>query len=272
MRIERISPTTERAALEYLDRAPYDNVFITYLLLFEFAPATRTKIVVALDASSAVRGVGYFGRQLALSADEEALDIFAEHAKRHRGERMIIGPRETLRAFWERVARWHPRPRLVRDRQLVMTLSRENLRPYEKTVTARHARIDEWTAVADSSALMIAQELEYDPRRAGGDFAANVRHMIERRMWWVGESYGRLCFFCNVGPWCKRTVQVQGIWTPPELRGKGLATAALSAVCDRLLTDSPTISLYVNDFNEPAIALYERVGFVSAGEYQTILF
>jgi hypothetical protein len=34
----------------------------------------------------------------------------------------------------------------------------------------------------------------------------------------------------------------------------------------------PTLSLYVNDFNEPAIALYERVGFRRAGEFATLLF
>jgi RimJ/RimL family protein N-acetyltransferase len=272
MRVERISPATERAALAYLERAPYDNVFVTYLLLHEFSAATRAKVVVVLDAGGAVRGVGYFGRQLALASDDEALDALGEHAKRHRGERMIIGPREAVIGFWERIARWHAPPRLVRDRQLVMSLDRDGLQPYDKRVTVRYARIEEWTAVADSSAQMIAQELEYDPRRAAGDFAANVRHMIERRMWWVGESLGRLCFFCNVGPWCRHTVQLQGIWTPPSLRGQGLAAASLAAICDRLLAETPTISLYVNDFNQPAIALYQRVGFHLAGEYQTILF
>jgi predicted GNAT family acetyltransferase len=65
---------------------------------------------------------------------------------------------------------------------------------------------------------------------------------------------------------------MQGIWTPKDLRGKGLATAALGAICDRLLTMSPTLSLYVNDFNTPAIALYERVGFETVSEFQTLLF
>jgi predicted GNAT family acetyltransferase len=96
--------------------------------------------------------------------------------------------------------------------------------------------------------------------------------MIEEQLWWVGESLGRLCFFCNIGPWCPKTVQLQGIWTPPEYRGRGLATAALSAICDRLLDDSPELSLYVNDFNEPAIALYRRLGFEVVSEFRTLLF
>jgi len=59
---------------------------------------------------------------------------------------------------------------------------------------------------------------------------------------------------------------------PTALRGRGLATASLAAICNRLLETTPTLSLYVNDFNEAAIALYRRVGFDHVGDFQTLLF
>lgn len=272
MRVERISPASERDAIEYLARSPYDNVFITYLVLFDLSPSTRDKILIAFNDRNEVRGVAYFGRQLAIAAEDDALDAFAQRARDRHGERMLIGPRATIAAFWERVETWHVKPRIVRDRQLVMMIDRSRLLPYQRTVTVRHARLDEWTTVADSSAAMIEQELAYDPRRASKDFASNVRHMIERDLWWVAESYGRLVFFTNIGPWCRTTAQLQGIWTPPELRGKGLGTAALAGICDRLLESTPTLSLYVNDFNHAAIALYRRVGFEHVSDYTTMLF
>lgn len=272
MRVERVSPQNERAALEYLARRPYENVFVSYLILFDLSPATRSRIAVAFDGDR-VCGAGFFGRQIALAADDDALDALADFGRRHRGERMIVGPRATVAAYWERVRPWHQRPRVVRARQLVMAVDRRRLRESAfPKVDVRHARRDEWPAVADTSARMIRQELEYDPRSASADFEANVRGMIDRDLWWVGESEGRLCFFCNIGPWCRTTAQLQGIWTPPELRGQGLATAALGAICARLLEHSPTLSLYVNDFNAPAIALYERAGFETVGEFQTLLF
>jgi RimJ/RimL family protein N-acetyltransferase len=238
---------------------------------FDRTPSTRNNIVVAVEDGS-IAGVAYFGRQHALACEARALEAFAEYSERHRGERMIVGPRSTVRAFWDLIRSRHAPPRLVRDRQLVMAIDRSRLLPYVDAAAVRHARSDEWPAVAESSAQVIEQELAYDPRRTSPDFIPNVRETIERRRWWVGERDGRLCFFCSIGPWSDRTVQLQGVWTPPELRGSGLATASLAAICDRLLESSPTLSLYVNDFNQPAIALYRRVGFEHVSDFQTILF
>jgi predicted GNAT family acetyltransferase len=96
--------------------------------------------------------------------------------------------------------------------------------------------------------------------------------MIERGLWWVGERERKLVFFCNAGPRSEHTLQLQGIWTPPQLRGHGYATAALYGVCDALLGEVPSLSLYVNGFNSAALALYDRVGFRRVGEFATLLF
>ncbi|MDQ2866072.1 MAG: GNAT family N-acetyltransferase [Candidatus Eremiobacteraeota bacterium] len=271
---QRLNGENQAAALAYLSRAPIENVFLTYLILFDVAPATRDAIHLAIDERSEVCGVGYFGRQIAIAAQvPSGVEALVMVGREHRGERMIVGPRNATRMYWESVAPQHEAPRLLRDRQLVMTLDRKTFKPASGVqIVTRKARIDEWTAVADNSAAMIAHELEYDPRASSPAFTANVRAMIDRGLWWVGESYGRLCFYCNVGPWSPQTAQLQGIWTPPEMRGRGLATCAMSGICDRLLAMSPTLSLYVNDFNDRAIALYERIGFRTTGEFQTILF
>lgn len=273
VRIERLTNAHERAALDFLAREPYLNVFLTYLITFDLSTLTRSALRVALDRRGAVTGVAYFGRQIAIAAHDDAtVEAFARESRTHGGDKMIVGERSAVSRYWSLVEATHEPPRRIRERQFVMMIDRSMLRPYEHKVVARKARIDEWTEVADNSAAMIAGELEYDPMRSSPEFTSNVRAMIERELWWVGEYLGRLCFFCNIGPWSRQTAQLQGIWTPPELRGKGLATAALGAVCDRLLALSPTLSLYVNDFNTKAIALYERVGFTTVGEFQTILF
>jgi RimJ/RimL family protein N-acetyltransferase len=271
MRVEPLSPATQQPALEYLARDPYLNVFLRHLLLHDLPQQARRNVFVALDERG-VAGVAYCGRQLVVAAESSAIAALAGSPLRRCGARMIIGPRENVVALWQILRSEYARPRVVRDRQLVMMVDRARLRSLAGRVAVRHAKIEEWRAVAEGSAAMIAQELEYDPRRDAPSFDLGVRQMIERKLWWVGVAGSELCFFCNIGPWCERTIQLQGIWTPPKLRGRGLATASLSAICDRLLDVSPTLSLYVNDFNEDAIALYRRVGFEHVGDFQTLLF
>lgn len=271
MHVETISAATRQPALDYLAREPYLNVFLSHLLLHDKGPTVQKNVLVAFDGRT-IAGVAYCGQQIVIASEPVAVSALAANVLRHRRPRMIIGPRATVDALWEIIGKKCGTPRLVRERQLVMMLDRYHLRRDGAAVTVRHAKIDEWSAVAESSASMIAQELEYDPRRDAPSFGASVRQMIERKLWWVGLYENRLCFFCNIGPWSDRTVQLQGIWTPPEMRGRGLATASLSAISDRLLDLSPTLSLYVNDFNDAAIALYRRVGFEHAGDFKTLLF
>lgn len=271
--VQPLVRTHERAALAYLAQAPYDNVFLSWLITSDRSMATRSSLYAYFGEQGAVRGVAFFGRQVVLAAqDDAAIDAFADVAAGYRFERMIVGPRRVVERYWERVRKWHTPPRRIRESQPVLALDRSSLRAQTDGVRVRRAYAHEWETVAKNSAEMIEHELEYDPRGISAEFNANVRIMIDRGMWWVGEYDGEICFFCNAGPRSELTLQLQGIWTPERLRGRGLATQALAGICAELLQDVPSVSLYVNGFNDPALRLYERVGFRRTGELATLLF
>jgi len=216
--------------------------------------------------------VAFFGAHIVLAADADpVVDEFAQ-VRPGAPERMIVAPRKTVDRYWQTVAPRHSRPRLVRERQPLLAVDRKSLRGDSKGIAVRRARIDEWETVARNSAAMIREELGYDPRAGSDEFDPGVRAAIERGAWWVGESGVELCFYCSEGPYSAHTLQLQGIWTPPKLRRKAYATRALFAICDALLERHPTLSLYVNDFNAPALALYATLGFVQVGELSTLLF
>jgi len=270
LRARGIGAQDELAVRRYLAQNPYENVYLDWLL--EQDQPARERLFCYRDERDTVRGAAFFGRQVVLAADSpEAIAALAALAREFGEERTIVAPRRVAHKFWEKVQDWHVPPRLVRDRQPLFVLKAVPVAA-ASSVAIRLARAGEAGEIARNSAAMIEQELGYDPRRVSGDFVDNVLHMIEQGMWWVGLSANRLCFFCHVGPNSAHTVQLQGVWTPPALRSRGLATQALAQICRQLLTRYPSVSLYVNDFNEAAIALYRAIGFMEKGALATYLF
>jgi predicted GNAT family acetyltransferase len=63
------------------------------------------------------------------------------------------------------------------------------------------------------------------------------------------------------------------VWVPPHLRGRGIAAHGMAAVVAMALESiAPAVTLYVNDFNAPARAAYQRVGFTETGTFMSVLF
>jgi predicted GNAT family acetyltransferase len=248
-------------------------VFLQWVLEGGHGPNAPDELILYRNTRNAVTGVVYYGTQLVLAADDDAtVDAFAIETRRHRGLRSFVGPVANVTRLWERVRDWHKPPSIVRAAQPLYVLDRGRLRTSGEAAGVRLARVEDLELVAEHSAQMMLGELGYDPRTARAGFLAGVRHQIEAGNWWVWTVEGRLRFQCSVGSRSRHTAQIQGVWTPPSERGRGYATAALGAIANRLLEGMPTLSLYVNDFNTSAIALYEGLGFTQRAVFATYLF
>jgi len=258
-------------ALAYIAQRPYENAFLHGVLAGGHGSYAPDEVILERERDGPIRGIIYCGAQLVVAADDEAIAAFAEEMRRHPYLRSFVGPKAIVDGLWERVRGWYRRPAIVRERQPVYVLWPAALAPAEPAAV-RRARPDEAPLVADHSARMIAGELGYDPRDTHAGFVTAVRRAIERGWWWVWIVDGELRFQCNIGTHTPATQQIQGVWTPPELRGRGYATRALAGIARELLVESETLSLYVNDFNHDAIALYERLGFTRDGMLTTYLF
>lgn len=65
-------------------------------------------------------------------------------------------------------------------------------------------------------------------------------------------------------------LQVWGMWTDPDHRGRGHSRALLDALLGAAVADGRPVSLHVNTANPVARAAYESYGFVPTGELEPL--
>jgi len=272
--LETLAARSIRAVLAFLRTRPYENAYLQSLL--EHDPATAIaegSFFLHRDQAGEIDGAINVSKNTVLAGSgKAAASAFAARVRALPAVRMIVGPRSLIVPFWEALAPHYVQPRLVRERQRLLRTDRHMLRGVRADASVRPATAEDLDTVTEHAALMIAGELGYDPRAARSSFALSIARMVDRGWLWVLMNGAELQFMCNVGITSRHTAQMQGVWTPQALRGRGIARRAFGAICDHLLDEFPTLSLYVNDFNAPAMAVYRRLGFVETGELSTLLF
>ena len=217
----------------------------------------------------------YSGANLVpVAATSSAVTAFADRA-RLQGRRCssIVGPGPAVQELWALLAPHWGRPREVRAVQPVLSISGDPLIARDPMVRA--VRPEELDILLPASVHMFTEEVGVSPIGADGGAAYRARVMELIR---VGRSFariegGRVIFKAEVGSVTPQVCQVQGVWVPPDMRGRGVGSHGMAAVVAIALESiAPTVTLYVNDFNAPARAAYQRVGFTQAGTFMSVLF
>jgi ribosomal protein S18 acetylase RimI-like enzyme len=68
-----------------------------------------------------------------------------------------------------------------------------------------------------------------------------------------------------------RRVDLVSMWTVPEVRGRGIGRALVdAALAWAASVDAASVELWVTRGNDPAIRLYESMGFEATGDHQPL--
>ena len=262
--------------LELCDRDPVVNVFVSSRVheagldpvrlggqMWGYVPGG--KLISACYAGANLVPVG---------ATPAAAIAFAGRA-RLQGRRCssIVGPSEAVSQMWELLHPYWGQPREIREAQPVMAISGPS--PVAADPQLRRVRPSELDVLLPASVAMFTEEVGVSPLGpdGGAAYRARVAELIALGRAFARIEDGRVMFKAEIGAVTPHACQVQGVWVRPELRGRGLAVAGMSAVVQEALrTIAPVVSLYVNDFNAPARAVYRKVGFTERATLTSILF
>jgi predicted GNAT family acetyltransferase len=184
----------------------------------------------------------------------------------------IVGQADAVATMWSVLDhRWGP-ARSIRHTQPLLVLDHRPAVASDPAVRrARPADLERYVA---ASAAMFTDELGVSPYTSPGENAyrcritdlINAGHAFARF-----DARGQVEFKADLGVVTDQTCQIQGVWVRPDLRGRGVATAAMATVIRHALDLAPTASLYVNDFNVAGLRLYTKLGMRQHATMATVL-
>lgn len=214
------------------------------------------------------------GTLVPIGGDFASWTVLGRHlSSRRRSCSSIVGPASSVAILWPSVSRRWGSARMIRPSQPLLATDRPPRVPVDPAV--RPAHMADLGGYLPAAAAMFAEELGI-AAHGGADrpgYRARLLQLIAAGHALVRvDDRGDVVFKAELAAVSAQCCQVQGVWVRPDLRGRGLGTAAMAAVIYYALHVAPVVSLYVNDFNYPARRLYGRLGMQQVGTLSTVLF
>jgi len=272
-----LSADDRDAALARLARDVRRNLFLFEIVsqLGRHAAAHEAPSqVLGAFREGALVGLAAIRPSLVLEADleEEAIDAFLPFIEAV--ETGLVKSAETpVDALWQRLRR-RGRHALLDRHERTYVVEPGSLRAVEPPAGAsiRAAVAADWEPLVTAARASLREEQRPDP--FDGDprgFRLWVRGRIGRAR--VVEVDGRVVFVGYADVRRREGWLIQGVYTWPDHRRRGLAAAGMSAlVREAFESGASHVQLAVVEGNEPAMALYRRLGFSPADRLRTILF
>ena len=258
-----------------LERSEAENGLVLGLLASPPGTMTAAPTWVSVDAADGPVAVAMrtppFNMLLAL-APEHAIEPLVD-ALAARGAELpgVTGPARVARAFAERWSRVRGVTATVTMQQGLYNLTKVVPPNPPAPGALRVARTDDvdlvasWMAGFAGDAHFPAQEREILRNSAAARVAGGGLY--------VWENDGAPVSMASLQGSTRNGIRVSFVYTPPELRGRGYASACVAAVSERALASGKRFcTLYTDLANPTSNSIYQRVGYRRIGESMMIAF
>lgn len=179
--------------------------------------------------------------------------------------RGAFGERYAVDAFTR--AAGHARTRISRSQRL-FAASADDLGPFV-CPQLRPAVPHDVPRLVELSIASAREALGEDLER--GAVELNDLHALQRRVearvlagrTWVLDDGPRLIMKIDLGVRSRHGAEVEGVYTIPEVRGRGIATNALGQLCRSLLSALPRMTIRVDEKDAAMSQVCRKVGFIA---------
>lgn len=270
--VSALTNDCQTEVLQFLSRRPIHNVGMIGFISDNglVSKLNRGTFYACRNRAGQLEGVALIGHATLMETQtDRALEAFADLARTRGGKHLIMGEQQQIETFWTYYCE---------DGQSMRRVCREHLfqltwpvQVHEEVPELRLATLGDIELLMPIHARMALEESGIDPLENDPEgFRERCARRIEHKRTWILIDHDRVIFKADVVADTSDAVYLEGIWVAPEKRNSGHGVRCLSHLSRKLLQQTRSICLLVNDSNRPAQAMYERVGFKAIGLFDTL--
>jgi uncharacterized protein len=272
VQVERLTNSDATEVLQFLAQRPIHTVTMMSMIHDNgiVSPFNRGTFYGCRDLNGQLEGVALVGHATLMeTVSDRALAALAEVARECPNTHMIMGEKERVADFWSHYADTGRQQRLA-CREWLFELSWP-VEVREPVVGLRPANEDELELVMPIQAELAFAESGVNPMVVDPQgFRARCLRRIEQGRTWVVVEDGRLVFKADVISETSDVIYLEGIWLREDCRKKNLGARFMCELMRRLLENTKSVCLLVNETNRWAQGFYRKCGFHFRATYETI--
>lgn len=272
-RVHELKNSDRQEALEFLAVRPVHTVVMASFINDNGIKSelNRGKFYAYRNSQGKLEGVALIGHSTLVEArSRAALTALAARARTSETPiHLIMSSGDTAQSFWNEYTHGLTQPRMTCSEQLFELNFPFMVQKCEWDI--RRARPEELIQVAEAQAEVAEIESGINPMQKDCEgFLKRVMRRIEQGRVFVVFDGDKLVFKADIIAESDETIYLEGIYTSPEYRGRGVGSSCLASLSLELVSRAVNICMLSNTNATSAHKCFAKAGYRVAGQCTTL--